>query len=518
MKSGIVILLINFLSGIAEAQSPFKFGFSTLVGGKGYEQVRDVVTDSEGNIYVTGGTSSEDFVVTIGEPLKKGGERTMDIFLRKYAPDGKLVWSTLLGGDEYDRAYAIEVDVTGNVYIAGRAGKNLPVSEFAFQTAFGGDEDPNPLYGKQDGFVAKYSTDGALIWCSYFGGNDRGFIRDIALDAQGNIFIVETETSDNNPHISKNAFQRQNNGGYDAVISKISNDGKTVIWATWLGGTKDDFFGPSIRVTASGQVVVIGTVLSMDIQTTPGCLDSTLSGESDIFIAKISMEGTKLLFATYFGGSGIEGTETHNLALDKCGNIIIAATTSSEDFMVSENAFQSTYGGSGKVGSGKNTNYPFDAFITILSNNGDTIIASTYFGGKNGEAAEGVGLDEKGNIYVTGATFSNDLSKVFDHSHQQTNMGGGDAYFVCLNPLLTHVIFFSFLGASGADYGRALHVDHNGVTLIAGETSSQRFPSSEAALGFGGLDGFLASFKPLNEHFKLRQHDHLYKELENPCK
>ena len=81
--------MINFLSGIAEAQSPFKFGFSTLVGGKGYEQVRDVVTDSEGNIYVTGGTSSEDFVVTIGEPLKKGGERTMDIFLRKYAPDGK---------------------------------------------------------------------------------------------------------------------------------------------------------------------------------------------------------------------------------------------------------------------------------------------------------------------------------------------------------------------------------------------------------------------------------------------
>lgn len=509
-----IIPVFVFCFNLLSAQPPLTLHFSTFVGGTGYDQVRDVTTDCHGNIYITGGTSSANFQVTGQQTLNTKGQRIMDIFIMKYAASGELLWSRLLGGDEYDRAYAIEVDDTGNVYIAGRAGKNLPVSQGVFQPVFMDDLNPNPLYGKQDGFIAKLSTNGTLIWCSYFGGSDRGFIRDIALDKSGNIFIVQTETSGKNPHIAPNAFQKANNGAYDAVIAKISNDGQQVIWATYLGGTKDDFFGPSIKVNSLGQAVVIGTVLSPDLPTTAPCLDSTLSGESDIFIAILNNSGDQLIFGSYLGGSSMEGTETHNLVLDRCDHIIIAATTASKDYPVTGNAFQRKYGGTGGAGLGERTNYPFDAFVTKLDKDGTKILASTFFGSKNGEAAEGVGVDYDGNIYITGATFSNDL---FTGTASQTgNNGKGDAFMVKLDASLRAVSYFNYIGGTGVDFGRALCVNFRGDVYLAGETSSAGFPTSKSVYGNGGLDGFLVGFNSttpisISDPCNLR---HLY----DPCK
>lgn len=512
MKMRIVVLILLSLPLTVLSQPMYQIQFSGFIGGSGYEQVRDITTDCQGNIYVTGGTSSLDFPVTNGSYLKKG-KYTMDVFVMKFSSEGKLIWSTLFGGPEYDRAYAIEVDSAGAVYIAGRAGHSLPTTECSFQMWFGGDEDPNPLYGEQDGFIAKFSPNGEPDWCSYFGAADRGFIRDLALDASGNIYIVETESKLQNPYVGPNAIQSQHGGGYDGVVAKISGDGREVIWGTYLGGAKDDLLGPSIRINSRNEVVVAGTVFSNNMPVTVGCLDSTFNGESDIYYAVISGNGNKLISASYLGGNQSEGTETHNLWLTHTDEILIAATTSSENFPTTEKTYSKKFSGNGKVGSGLNTNYPADGFITKLSADGKKILASTYLGGSKGEGIEGIGVNKGDTVFVSGATFSDKFLSKGSKEAYKGNKGEGDVFVAALLPDLSDVIYFNYLGEAKKDYGRSLYADDNGRIFLCGETSSAKFPVKNFAYqkyGDGGQDGFISvlqsgKYHPEKQACKLKE-------------
>ena len=497
------ILLPSAFLWCASARGSSHPVFSTFIGGGGYEQVRDVAIGTDGSIYITGGTASPDFPTTAGafdRTLDTSGAKVMDVFVAKLDSAGAIVWSTLLGGPEYDRAYAIEVDSLGYVYVAGRAGAGFPTTPGSVQPDFAGDADMNALYGPQDGFIAKLAPDGAAVeWCTYFGGGDRGFIRDLDIDGDGNVYIVETETSMANPHITPGAVQTVQRGKYDAVVARLSADGRSVEWATYFGGTDNDFFGPSIRVTAEGRVVVSGTVTSPDMQTTSCAFDTTYNGAEDIFIAVLNTTGTELLLGTYLGGSGSDGSETHELAIDRDGSIVVAVNTSSTDFPVAATAFQRTYGGSGGRGTGLHTNYAFDGCIARLSRDGSTLLASTFFGGGAGDGIEGIGTDGEGNIYISGATFSPDFP-AGDSSYQRDHRGNGDQFVAVLSPDLSHLLYFSYIGSAEADYGRTLCVDPQGNICVAGETASPGFPvvrAADPAYGGGGKDGTLVRFGPL---------------------
>ncbi len=178
----------------ARAQ-PYEISFSILFGGNNAEQPRGIVTDPAGNIVVVGGTKSYDFPTTLGPPYAHGGHGPMEIFVIKLDPAGKQLWSRLMGGPNHDRAYDVEVDQKGNIFICGRAGPGFPTTEGALQTVFGGG-DPRNAYGPQDGFVAKLSPDGETIWSTYFGGPDN-----IELDRLGDIAIslpqVERQAAEN---------------------------------------------------------------------------------------------------------------------------------------------------------------------------------------------------------------------------------------------------------------------------------------------------------------------------------
>jgi Beta-propeller repeat len=152
-----------------------------------------VAVDAQGNMYVARGTSSTDFPVTAGAydgTFNNPGSPMLDRFVAKLSPTEQLLWSTYLGGSGYDRAYAIEVDPQGFVYVAGRAGLGFPVTPGAFQTTFYGSQE-SPVYGPPDGFLCKLRPDGSgMVFCSYFGNADPGPVRDIALDPEGNIYPV----------------------------------------------------------------------------------------------------------------------------------------------------------------------------------------------------------------------------------------------------------------------------------------------------------------------------------------
>ena len=215
---------------------------STYFGGLDADTVRDVAWDSAGNFYITGGTSSDDFPITVGayDTTYNGG--TSDVFVVKFDPSGSVVWSTLMGGPNHDRSYAIEVDSAGYVYLGGRAGPGFPVTQGAFQFYWDGEDEG--IYGLQDFFVAKLLPDGSdVVWSSYFGGG----IRDIDVDTFGNVYVGGGVTTRPFPHITMGAFQSSPQGGEDGVIAKVSADGSAVLWATYLGGTGDDGAGPSVR-------------------------------------------------------------------------------------------------------------------------------------------------------------------------------------------------------------------------------------------------------------------------------
>jgi len=477
----IFLVPVLSLAAIPTRSAPLKLTYSTYLGGRtgGFTMIRDVTTDAQGNIYVTGGTASTDFPTTPGAYQRsfKGGP--MDVFVTKLSPQGQIVWSTLLGGPEYDRAYAIEVDGNGYVYVAGRAGRSFPTTTNAFQRRFEGWSGGEP-YHWQNAFVAKLKPDGSgLEWASYFGSGQ--LIRDLDLDAQGDIYVHST-TGLNGAGYSAtdwftNAFQKTPPGADDTVVAKIKGDGTGVIWATYLGGgTSSEGSSGSLRVNARGEAYSLCVTSSTDMPTTPGAYQRKHAPgvERDFHLAKLSSDGPRLIFGTYLGGSAHEQYETHNLALDAQGNAVIAAGTTSSDFPTTPGVYNRTFNGGGYP----HGNYPGDVVVAKISADGTTLMASTFFGGRLGESVEGIAIDRSGNIYVTGATGSPDLPTT--PGAFQRALKGVDAFVVKFSPDLRQVLYSSYIGGGagkGTDLCRCATLDPAGNFIIAGETDSTDWPT-----------------------------------------
>lgn len=299
-RSGVLALLISAggmsAAGIAQ-QAPFHLEFATYLGGSGSENFRDVAVDAEGNIYVTGGTSSPDFPTTPGAfdrsfavggtALGTGGP--MDVFVAKLSPAGQLTWSTYVGGPNYDRAYAIEVGRDGSVYIAGRAGPESPTTPGTIQPAFGGDltAGANAAYGRQDGFIARLAPDGSrLLWATYFGGGDSAIIRDVDIDSSGNIYLsIDASTSADFP-VTSTAFQPGHGGGADGAFVVLAADLTRMVYATYLGGRGQDG-SREAALDRYGNYVCAGDTASPDFPLR-NALDTALGGGNDGFVARFS--------------------------------------------------------------------------------------------------------------------------------------------------------------------------------------------------------------------------------------
>lgn len=466
----------------------YDLAFSTYLGGSGPEQVRDIATDAQGNIYVTGGGSSPNFPTTAGA-FDTTPNGNFDVFVTKYSPSGALIWSTVLGGSQYDRAYALEVDANGYVYIAGRAGRGLPTTPGAFQTGYNGYYT-GAAYGEQNAFVAKLKPDGSgLVFASYFGSYE--LIRDLAIDKDGDLYVAgsrrSTETGAAPPSAwFANAFQKTPNAAGETVVAKIKSDGTQVLWATYYGGSGADGAAPSIRVDALERPTVLGTTTSADLVTTAGAFDRTHNGGVDMFVATFSADGSSLLSSTYFGGSGNESTETHNLALDAAGNAYISGYTGSADLPTTAGALQRTHGGGGN-----------DAFVAKFSPDRSALLASTFYGGSGGDGSEGINLDANGNVYISGPSSSTNL-KMAGGSFRATNAGLSDLFVAKLSPNLGSLLYASYLGGSGNDSARTSWIDAGGNIYVAGHVEGGFFTRNAAQSLYGGaIDAAVAKFRIL---------------------
>lgn len=461
------------------------FGGSSQVEIVG-DQGRDVAVDPAGNWYVTGGIDryqGAPFNVATGHDL--GNRDDEDIFILSLDPQGNLRYATIIGGPGYDRPYAIEVDDQGRVWVAGRAGANFPTTAGVFQTTFAGDNNPNGAYGTQDGFVLRLDTDGSVLWATYVGGGGRDFIRDIDVDAAGNIYGGVAAAAGNHPAVTAGAFITTPPSGQNTVVFKLNPTGTAMIWGGYLGGSGDETSPPSIRVNAAGDAFVLWGSAANDAPVTSGAYQTTPGGGDDLVLARVAADGASLVYCTYFGGPGDEVAETHQLGLNAMDQAVVVTQTTS-DLALPAGAYQGQRSGAA------------DLLIGLLSADGTTLIAGTYLGGGQGEHAEGVVVDAQQRVVVTGASQSANFP-ITNNAFQGTKGANGDGVAVILSADLSNLDYSTFVGGNGDDGIRGVEVDATGAILGTGQTTSTNLATLnalQANWGGGRSDAFFVRLIP----------------------
>jgi len=394
--------------------------------------------------------------------------------------DPVLSYSTYLGSSDEEGETRIAVDAAGNAYVAGETvSSNFPTTAGAFQTTFGGG-----VFGAGDAFVTKLNPTGsALVYSTYLGGSSSDAGYGIAVDAAGNAYVTGGTGSTDFP-TTIGAFQTTKGGGFrDAFVTKLNPTGSALVYSTYLGGSGDDY-GEGIKLDAAGNAYVTGGTGSTVFPTTAGAFQRTFGAPvcdgctSNAFVTKLDPTGSALVYSTYLGGSGRDGG--WGIAVDTLGNAYVTgSTTSSTNFPTTTGAFQTTYGG----GFG-------EAFVTKLNPTGSALVYSTYLGGSGGESGRGIAVDTLGNAYVTGGTSSTDFPTTA--GALKTTSPGGGAFVTKLNPTGSALVYSTYLGGSGNDYGYGIAVDTLGNAYMTGVTFSTDFPTTPGAIQttFGGGGGF----------------------------
>ena len=454
--------------------------YATYLGGRG-EDGGDLATgiavDGTGSAYVTGYAGSLDFPADSGayQHENKAGGIT-SAFVTKLNPTGTaLVYSTYLGGSTADNANAIAVDRAGNAYVTGRTfSHDFPTTPGAFQGVNRADHNA---------FVTKLNPTGsALIYSTYLGGSAGDSTVGIAMDAAGHAFVTGHTVSSDFP-TTLGAFQTatRSPAGGNAFVTELNLDGTGLVYSTYLGGSsRRGDFGKGIAVDSNGNAYVTGAAFSTDFPTTGGAYQRVEKAfdNSNAFVTKLNATGAALVYSTYLGGSGsgLDGDAATSIAVDSAGSAYVAGNAASADFPTTSGAFQRV---SAAIPA------QAGAFVTKLNSGGGALVYSTYLGGSTGTYTYHLAIDGLGNAYVTGYTNATDFPTTAG-AYRRTGVGAGggkpNAYVTKLNAGGSALVYSTYLGGSGGDYGSAIAVDGKGDAYVVGYTGSADFSTTSGAV------------------------------------
>jgi len=395
--------------------------YSTFLGGDNDDWGAGIAVDGSGAAYVSGYTWSSDFPTSPGAydtTCDRDGRCTAgDAFITKLSPDGSaLVYSTFLGGSQREFGWDIALGSDGSAYVTGSTeSSNFPTTPDAYDRTCGTDGRCNPHLGspQEDVFVSRLSADGStLIYSTFLGGGrgDCAYECYITLGADGAIYVSGNTCSTDFP-TTPGAFDTSFNGASgdcdevsqgDVYVTKLSADGSTLVYSTYLGGSGDDWSG-RMALGADGTVYVTGLTYSADYPTTPSAFDPTCNScptAADGFITRLDAQGATLVYSTYLGGSGTDyGT---GIAVGVDGTAYVTGVTTSSDFPTTASAFQANCA-IGVYGCE-------DAYLVKLSADGSALVYSTFLGGTSGDnGTGGLALGADGTASIAGITTSTDL-------------------------------------------------------------------------------------------------------------
>jgi hypothetical protein len=384
--------------------------YATYLGGDGADAGQDIAVDAAGRVVVAGRTRSADFPTRNAIQAAFGGQT--DAFVAKLSAAGdEILFSTYLGGSLSDSAEAVALDLSGHTYVTGFTRSLEFPTLNAYQPQLGGFPPPSggSFDPQNDAFLAKLDPSGSsFVYSTYLGGVAEEFGHGIAVNAEGNVFIVGSTESVLFPSV--NPFQPALLGFTDAFVTKFSQDGQSLVYSSHLGGTGVDS-GHDIAVDLFDRATVVGEARSFDFPTKRAIQD-TSPGRAG-FITTISANGRTILFSSYLTGS-TASTIAEGVAVDPLGNIFVTGRTFATDFPLVD-PLQDTAGGN------------FDAFVAKIHARTRRLVFSTYLGGSASDASNDIKLDSMGNAWVIGTTSSADFPVT--HALQSTLSTGPDVFF-----------------------------------------------------------------------------------------
>jgi len=437
--------------------------------------VADLTTDSLGNAYVSGSTTSQSpSYATSGAHQTNTNHPYLNSItngiLFKFDKNGNRLWGTYYAGTQAIYIYGVKTDSQDNVLITGYTWSETNISTL-------GSFQPN-LRGSSDSFLVKFNSNGVRQWGTYFGGEDSDYATDLDLDTNDNVYIVGKTSSKTNIAVNSNFQNKLSNSTNpytiptDGFITKFNKDGN-LIWSTYVGGNGSDIL--STVAVKDSYLVAAGSSESTNDMTTSGVFqekaDPTYPGEG--YVCKFSLDGTRIWGSYYGGSSQMENIEA--VEIDNKENIYIGGYSYSSDNIATPGTFESsnfnlykgflsklnssgqrewgTYVGDINISSiisknnslyigGGNIDFKTDYNLTTpCSYKPDRIrthygyigkfseegqyIWGTYIGNDN---TLKIDLDPQGSIFVAGlSSFNEDIA---DGSSYQSNILGDKNYFL----------------------------------------------------------------------------------------
>ena len=393
-----------------------------------------------------------------------------------------IVYSTYLGGSNNEGeqplgggTVAMAVDGAGNRYLTGTTqSADFPTTPGTYRTLSGG----------LDAFVTKLSPTGALLWSTYLGSVCEDMGEAIAVDGAGNVYVTGRALS---------GCYFGDGGG--VFVAKLDPDGFLAYASVFGGRLGDTSRGRAIAVDGQGQAYVTGTALSSthDFPTTPGAFRTVECANvypfaNDVFVAKLSADGSRLLYSTIVCGQGDDIST--GIAVDTSGNAYVGGTTASSDFPT-VNPLQDRFRG-GPVG--------LTGFVFKLATDGSGLVFSTYLGGSTNDTIQALAIDAERNIYVTGETSSQDFPTTA--GVVQELAGNRHCIQTCSDAFVTKIdatglalVYSTYLSGELDDAGMGITVDNLGQAYVVGTTLSNYFPIQNATqtTNRGQADAFVVA-------------------------
>ncbi|HET8966389.1 MAG TPA: SBBP repeat-containing protein, partial [Candidatus Acidoferrum sp.] len=419
-------------------------------------------------------------------------------------------------------AQSVKVDASGDLVIVTPAGEVRMQRPLAYQQDANGNRQMVAADYVLRGanrvglHVGKYDVrreliiDPILEYSTYLGGSNIDGANAIAVAQDKTAFVAGGTFSTDFP--TAHPLQ-PNHGGpddfsRDAFVAKLSSDGSTVLYATYLGGENEDE-ATGIAVDTFGDAYVTGTTQSphFPVSDTIPTVNPECGGDgqcgaslnpghlivSNGFVVKLNPAGSALLYSSFIGYFEIVrarsiAVDANQIAYitgevtDNFTPIVTGSTPPPPPFPITGNAAQPLFGGG-----------QFDGFLIVISASGNSVVYCTYLGGADEDGAKGVAVDNNRNAYVTGLTYSVNYPTT-GSAYQLGNGSNGDAFFTKINTTGGPFVYSTLLGGNGLDQGNGIAVDSSGNAYVAGQSSSSTLTSLRPYGGNG--DAFVAKFNP----------------------
>ncbi|WP_445176076.1 DUF7948 domain-containing protein [Microcoleus sp.] len=449
----------NFLLGEDSSQWQTNVPtFNGVVYQNVYQGIDRVFKGTEGQL------KSEFLVAPFADPsqIRMNYTGVKDIRLRD---DGALILETPLG-ELIDNAPIVYQDINGQRVNVPAAYNLLGNGQVNFSLGYFDPTQPLVI-------------DPVLAYSTYLGGSGDDGANRMTVDSTGAAYIIGTTV--NNFTTTPGAFQTTPGGQADFLVTKINPQGTALVYSTYIGGIGNEY-GFDIAVDSQGNAYLTGQV-DPGYPTTPGSFQPTVTGYSAA-ATKLNAAGNALVYSTFLSGS--LGDLGNGIAVDSNGNAYVTGFTNG-NFPITGTVSQLNYAGG------------TDAFISKVNPTGSGLVYSTYFGGSDREDAQAIALDNNGNAYITGLTYSTNLPGT--NGYFQYAMAGGQ-YDGFVGKFDANGVrnYSTYLGGSGDEKGADIAVDSLGNTYIVGYTSSTNFPTKnaiQAANAGGANDAFVTKIEPL---------------------